>query len=129
MKQFANYNLFLDDIRNPWQVNWIKLPLVPYKVIRNYEAFVAIINRLGIPKIITFDHDLADIHYKNLINGINNENCIEKTGYDCCKFLIDRLIEENYCHFPEWYVHSLNPIGAENIKKYIKSFIKSKCSN
>ena len=118
------YSLFLDDIRlirdiyhHPTFLSWAP-------EVRHYDAFVAIITERGLPEYVSFDHDLADIHYKNLINGISNENCVEKTGYDCAKWLCDYCVERGL-PFPDYAVHSFNPIGAENIRCYIENFKKS----
>jgi hypothetical protein len=61
-------NLFLDDIRQPkdacylvtnpriyWDEEWV--------VVKNYKQFCDWIKRNGLPNIVSFDHDLADIHY------------------------------------------------------------------
>ena len=65
------YNLFLDDERMPYQVGNYIYPveikplyrLETWEIVRNYEEFVKIIEGRGLPSLISFDHDLADIHY------------------------------------------------------------------
>lgn len=34
------YNLFLDDVRIPSEVNWVKLPSVNWIVVRSYQEFI-----------------------------------------------------------------------------------------
>ena len=63
-----SYKLFLDDVRRPKgtfsymglsvfnEPNWV--------IVRNYYAFISLIEKKGIPEVIAFDHDLADEHYK-----------------------------------------------------------------
>lgn len=59
-----SYKLFLDDERNPYKVTWVKLPLGPWVVVRNYDQFIKHITNHGIPSFVSFDHDLADEHYR-----------------------------------------------------------------
>lgn len=123
------YNLFLDDERVPLDVKWIDLPLVNWIIARSFSDFVDIINKNGLPKIISFDHDLADEHYREFINSKNGEfnynKMKEKTGYDCVKFLIDYCIDNNL-DLPEYYIHTMNPIGRENMNSLLESYKKSK---
>lgn len=132
------YDLFLDDERNPCDVTWIALPNVNWHVVRSYDQFVAVISERGVPAQVTFDHDLADMHYKAVANikpqedekfkiwmpddegglNISVDYGTEKTGYDCAKWLVDYCIE-NGVSFPAFYVHSMNPIGRKRIVDYI----------
>jgi hypothetical protein len=123
------YNLFLDDLRNPRNVKWVELPLVDWEIVRSYDAFVAIIQEKGIPHRISFDHDLADEHYKEFA-AKNNEEATkrdidykqfkEKTGYDCAKWLAKYCVDNNI-PIPEYYIHSLNGIGLANIVSILES--------
>lgn len=124
--------LFLDDFRAPvdaiytgntiYYENWI--------VIRNYPEFVEYLRNNPLPDLISFDHDLADGHYhKNMQSGVLNYDAesfmkdSEKTGYHCAKFLIDLCIDLGY-KLPEFLVHSMNPIGKENILGLLNNFKK-----
>lgn len=123
-------NLFLDDIRDPSGVaNYIYpielrsiYKLENWEIVRNYEQFVDFINKNGLPKKISFDHDLADIHYdiKTWTQGFKYH---EKTGFDCAKFMIEYCLKNNL-KFPEWYCHSQNPVGRNNIISLINNFKK-----
>ena len=46
---------------------------------------------------------------------------------DCAKYLMDKLFEDfdrEICVIPpQYYVHSQNPVGVENIRAYMKSAI------
>lgn len=132
-----SYYLFLDDERMPKDVLWKYLPPVDWQIVRSYDEFVCHILSHGIPKFVAFDHDLADFHYevmqKEVQDYVKNEFTYtderdgmklkfdygpEKTGFDCAKWLV------NYCadkqkHFPEYVVHSLNPVGEKRIEDYI----------
>lgn len=102
------YNLFLDDYRDPPKGrDWI--------VASDYNAFCEIIQRLGVPQFISFDHDLADVHYGHLEGVIPYNDFTEKTGYHCAMWLIE-YCRENGCDIPPCNVHSMNPVGAQNIR-------------
>jgi hypothetical protein len=116
------YNLFLDDERFPKDVKWMQLPPLRWIIVRNFEQFVNIIQRNGLPNAVSFDHDLADEHY---VTTLSKNSYKEKTGYECAKWLIEYCIEKNL-NFPKYTVHSLNPIGKQNIISLIDSYIKSK---
>ncbi len=126
MKQ--TYNLFLDDIRVPEDVTWIKLPKVEWVVVRNYDEFIAKIWNDGIPSFVTYDHDLSDQHYQTITESnqgrIDYNKYREKTGYECAKFLINEC-NKKFIKHPRFTVHSMNPIGRQNIVSYINSYNKT----
>lgn len=124
------YYLFLDDNRVPHKVNWVKLPNVNWVIVRNFEQFVNYIRKHGVPKAISFDHDLADEHYQEYEWAHDERNPKRgqfrygkmqiKTGYDCAKWLIEYCMANNQS-LPEYYLHTMNPIGAENIRSLFES--------
>lgn len=120
------YNLFLDDCRFPHHVKWINLPDVKWQIVRSYEEFTSFINKNGLPDIISFDHDLADEHYKDLNRSfiskkIRYDSFKEKTGYECAQWLIQYCVD-NKLRLPHYEVHSMNPIGRHNIKSLLRHF-------
>lgn len=123
----TNYNLFLDDVRTPHNVTWVNLPPDQhYSVVRNYNEFVDLITLRGIPKFVTYDHDLADSHYGDGLRGddINYNKYKEKTGYDCAKWLVNECMKKGVKH-PPYMCHSMNPVGKQNIINYIESYNKN----
>ncbi len=120
-------NIFLDDERHPRDVTWIKIPNVTWQIIRTYKDFVSYITKNGPPENVSFDHDLGilppifDIHktYKRLYN----EELKDQTGYCAAKWLCNYCQDKNI-KFPNYTVHSMNPIGADNIKNYIENWRK-----
>jgi len=123
----TNYNLFLDDERLPHNVTWANLPESQhYTIVRNYNEFVDLIETRGIPRFVSYDHDLADSHYGHGLQGnqIPYDSYKEKTGYDCAKWLIEYCLNSEQ-PLPKYTVHSLNPIGAENIKHLLNNFGKN----
>lgn len=125
------YHLFLDDERNPRDVTWVRLPLVIWTIVRSYDDFVHVITARGLPAFITFDHDLADIHYINFQKFLKGKasydelyaNSEEKTGFHCAKWLIEYCLDNNV-KLPEFTVHSMNSIGRDNIEGLLNNFKK-----
>jgi len=123
------YNLFLDDQRSPKNVTWVNLPPVQWVVVRNYTEFVKTITENGLPERISFDHDLAEQHYSLVGRTIEEYRQLEstfteKTGYDCAKWLV-RYCALNKLPIPHYTVHSMNPIGKNNIISLLESYKKS----
>ena len=119
-----SYYLFLDDIRMPEDVTWVKLPKnVEWEIVRDYKEFIKTIWDKGIPKFVAFDHDLSDNHYGHGLLGddIPYDTYTEKTGYDCAKFLVNECNKLGVKH-PDYVVHSMNPIGKQNIITYVESY-------
>jgi hypothetical protein len=95
------YNLFLDDIRHPYDcISYMKDPGIYAKlewvIVRNYDEFVAHIRMRGLEnyEVISLDHDLGDTAMNEYSNNVspnyelNYDNIKEKTGYDAIKFLV-----------------------------------------
>lgn len=127
------YNLFLDDVRSPaGAFKHTKNPALIYEewqVKRSYDEFVEMITQNGLPVKVSFDHDLAAPHYHEsmFIDGKVYmkylETVSEKTGMDCVKWLVNYCID-NGKKFPIWYLHTMNPVGEENMRSYINSYLK-----
>jgi hypothetical protein len=112
--------LFLDDCRRAPDFTW--------DTVRSYKEFIAYIKFHGVTDVISFDHDLGDEHYEvvkwdgNLMEGVKEipyDKYKEKTGYDCAKWLV-----ENNLLPKEYYVHSMNVVGAMNIKFIMEAAYK-----
>lgn len=124
------YYLFLDDERIPQKVTWVALPSVDWVIAKNYAQFVELIERNGLPQSVSFDHDLADEHYieyttahdpKSPTKGtIQYDKFTEKTGYDCAKWLAQYCVDKNL-PIPQYYIHTMNPIGGMNIYSILES--------
>lgn len=108
----ADYYLLLDDYRYPFLIWWVQLPDRESKkwvIARHYYDFVHIIQNNGIPRFISFDHDLDRQPLP-----IYTEQFPGKNGLDCANWLI------NYCKqhslpFPQCAVHSTNPVDGPKI--------------
>jgi hypothetical protein len=130
------YNLFLDDIRTPhsayMHTSFREFLLRDWKIVRSYKEFVDYITRnwnenKSFPELIAFDHDLADDHY--YVKGddwyihSSEQMGIEETGYDCAKWLVDFCMNKDL-KLPEFYCHSMNPVGKQNILTLLGNFKK-----
>jgi len=113
--------LYLDDVRTPKDDTW--------KVVRSYDEFVAHIkmNVLEMYETISLDHDLGDTAMNEYYNNVHPNytldynNITEKTGLDCCKFLVAESMNTKV-PLPQIYVHSANPIGSGNMMGYINNY-------
>lgn len=102
------WKLFLDDERFP-PGDWRE-----WRIARNHNDVVRLIERLGFPAFVSFDHDLGDFE-----NG---------DGYKIAKYLVDLDMYTDY-KMPDdfdYYVHSQNPIGKANIEGYLDGYLKAK---
>lgn len=115
--------IFLDDERFVGQAYWIS-DLRKYEHvmhIRSAFQFIEFIDRLYLEKeeysidnvVFSFDHDLQSF-----------KDGIEYTGYTCAKYLVDKIISTDTpedINRVEYFVHSKNPIGAQNICGFIEN--------
>jgi hypothetical protein len=107
-----SYFLFLDDYRNPKDVNWVHIPDAGWNIVRNFEQFTEAIFTLGIPNMVSYDCDLADEHYKAYFNlGTEYVNHYQefktKCGIHCLDFLLDVCKRRSLYH-PPFIIHSKN---------------------
>jgi len=124
------YKLFLDDVRSLGETyRYTKNKIYQeddWYIVRNYKEFVELVETLGLPEVVSFDHDLAEIHYDSN-TWTESFKYEEETGYDCAKWLCDYYILCNALQptdFPDYLIHSMNPVGSKNIKQYIENYIK-----
>jgi hypothetical protein len=126
------YNLFLDDDprRIPHLLPWMDYPPVQWTRAKDYDEFVRIIEANGLPHMISFDHDLSDMAYKEFYRvkdqggPINYDNIPEKTGLDCARWLANYCIDRGL-PIPLYYIHTLNGPGRMNIFSVLESARKA----
>ena len=124
-------NIYLDDVRTPISPNneWVD-GIEEWIVVRSHDEFVAAVSEIGLDNIdiISLDHDLGDSAMLEYYNNVKDnykleyENIIEKTGYDCCKYLVN-LSMDTGIPLPRVIVHSANPIGSANMMGYINNYL------
>jgi hypothetical protein len=105
--------LYLDDVR---------VPLVRgVDLVRNYDEFVAYLETHDMPEVISWDHDIAEEHYltasEDECTEIPYATYKEKTGLHCAQYVV-----ENSLPLELWTIHSLNPVGGENIRRLLRSY-------
>jgi hypothetical protein len=117
--------LFLDDERNPKDVHWILIGGVghwgaDWNIVRNLEEAKDWVLKNGIPDVISFDHDLGEQHYA----GDYDDG---KTGYDFALWLVEHDLDTNTMPVDfKFTVHSKNPVGSENIRGLLESYLRQK---
>lgn len=137
------YRLFLDDERVPKQVTWVDMPPGPWTIARDYDMFVDMIKRLGVPGFVSFDHDLGAEHYdvarehyaterllidpKKTFSAHYQDGTLKKTGCHCARWLIEHCLEHGI-PIPPYQVHSMNPIGVENIRSIMENGLRVQAS-
>ena len=100
------YKLFIDDLRDPITNDW--------KIARSSTEAKNIVTKFGIPNEIAFDHDLG------------SEDNPNDTSIIFIKWLIEQLLDKEL-FLPvgfKFSVHSMNPIGAVNIKCLMKGVME-----
>lgn len=99
------WKLFIDDERMPVDESG-------YIICRDVETAKTLIDKMGCPIFISFDHDLG-------------EN--RQTGYDLAKYIVEKDMDWFGTFIPSaffFYVHSQNPVGKMNIQKYLDNYLK-----
>ena len=115
-------NLFLDDIRTPSMAHNASKGLGldylltdKWVIARDYFEFVKIVSANFYEiELVSFDHDLACV----------DSDGREWTGKDAADYLINFCLDHN-THFPDWYAHTDNTAGRQNIIGSIKGYLKS----
>ena len=108
--------IFLDDLRS---VDMSHNPnkglgvVTDFVIARNDEDFIKMIDEnINDITLVSFDHDLACFKDGN-----------EFTGKTACEYLVHKCLETGR-KFPDWYVHTDNTCGRENILGLILNYIK-----
>lgn len=118
----SKVRIYLDDVRTPIDNDWV--------VVRNHDEFMEAITKHGLTNIdlISLDHDLGKEAMKEYFTNVmpnytlDYSNIEEKTGMDCCKFLVNLSLDTQE-PLPLVYVHSANPIGSANMMGYINNYL------
>ena len=134
------YNLFLDDFRTPEMafsdcLRDVRFLKEEWVIAQSHNDFVNIVQEKfldnSFPKLVAFDHDLADVHYEHINNSSEwwaeyyaNSNS-EKTGYHSAKWFIEFVID-NKLRMPDVLIHTRNQSGGLNIKSLFSSYYKLK---
>ena len=112
------YKLFLDDYRDPKYLieRGYKIPNKgDWVVARSCFEAMNIVQTLGMPLFVAFDHDLEDAHY-------DGKDGHERTGLTFATWLTEYIDNHNIKLDDEfdWCIHSMNPSGAERIRVHMQ---------
>lgn len=109
-----HYYIYVDDIRE--DAHWYNTHLTREEyephICYNYQMTLDLINSIlrrdaEAAFIFDLDHDL----------GEGNENELEPNGYDICRWLV-----ENRINIIGFHIHSMNPVGAENMRQLLSHY-------
>ena len=103
----AQWDLFIDDERFPPDDN------KNWRIARTLDEAITLVQTHGLPRFISFDHDLGDD---------------TPTGHDIAQALVD-LDLDGKINMPvdlDYYVHSQNPVGRQNIDALLKGYLSFK---
>lgn len=106
-----NWHLFLDDERLPATTDDRVF------IARDFDSAVALVlsrTYCQCPTFISFDHDLGPDSL---------------TGYDFAKWLVEKDLDKDGEFIPKDFyfcVHSQNPVGKENIEKYLEGYLNAR---
>lgn len=99
-------NLYIDDERFPkTNRDWT--------IARSSIEAMMLLTEYGCPVYISFDHDLGG----------------DDTSMIIVKWMVDRDLDSGGKFIPvdfEYNVHSANPVGTENIRSYLDSYLSRK---
>ena len=85
-----------------------------FVIVSNDIDFINLVdNHINDITLVSFDHDLACF-----------KDGVEFTGKTACEYLIDKCLDRG-TKFPDWYVHTDNTCGRENIVGLILNYIKN----
>jgi len=76
---------------------------------------IEIVKQKGFPQFVSFDHDL----------GYDANLGLQRTGMDFARWLVELDLETN--RMPDgfqYYVHSQNPVGVENIRGLLDCYLR-----
>lgn len=136
-----SYNLFLDDERTPAEAYELTQhsPLKNNRwiIVKDYDEFKECLLMFGLPKRVSFDHDLKSEHYtpqeywndydKSKEYQIDKYKTFQyKTGKHCAE-LLKMSCEIAGVALPEYYCHSQNPVGKDWILEILnesKDYLK-----
>lgn len=105
------WNLFLDDEREPTH------DLEPVLVARDVQEAITLIQNFGLPKMISFDHDL----------GKDSNGDVKPNAMKLMWYLIDGDLDGSFDlnTVERIIVHSRNPTGSKNLQELWNGYSKN----
>ena len=108
------YYIYVDDIREDayWYNTHLTREEYEPHICYSYQMTLDLINT-----ILKADAEAAFIFDLDHVLGEGNENELEPSGYDICKWLV-----ENRINIIGFHIHSMNPVGAENMRQLLSHY-------
>lgn len=107
------YFVYVDDIRedDKFYLNYRAYTGEYWQpvIIRSYNEMIEFLNH-------TFAHDEFFLDLDHDL-GFNDDEDNERNGYDICKYVITNNINVTGFH-----IHSMNPVGARNMRQLLTKF-------
>jgi len=122
-------SLYADILDGKFLIADLYAPFSPNRYRQAIEEFQAAV-RVEHPHMVHFDHDLGNEYHWNETHPMNEDGTSpdeheilydkfqEMTGYHAAKWLVDYCMI-NELPLPRWNVHSMNVVGAKNIRDYL----------
>lgn len=112
-----SWNLFIDDERWPSDATWASWygSIDDWTVARTWGEVRTLIDTLGVPSFISFDHDLGN-------------ELIYLNGYEIAQQIVEMDMNGEW-EIPadfKFEVHSQNPIGKKNIEGLLRNYLNHK---
>ena len=115
-----NHYIYIDDIRenDTWYNHHLSRENWMPHICRTYQQTINLIQAIlysgeSASFILDLDHDLGDLDAEN--DGEYNPNAL--SGYDICKWIV-----ENQIPLVGFHIHSMNPVGVENIRQLLTHY-------
>lgn len=134
-------HLFLDDVRHPNAATlWGENPPCPllkksgiasanWAIVRDYDQFVAFIEKNGIPDTVSFDNDLFDVcDYRINDDQLKKQFAMDgwqeftiKTGAHCAEYLV-KACKARGVPIPKYYIHTANSAARPIIQQILENY-------
>ena len=88
---------------------------------RNYDEFIEIVkSNFDQIDLISFDHDIDS--WEDILDDNGIINPVERTGKTAAQYVIDFCMDNGKV-LPNWFVHSDNSKGNENIRSLLTNYM------
>mgnify|MGYP000875156311 CR=1 FL=1 len=104
------WKLFLDDERDLAYIG--EEGHLEWRVARSVEEAKKLVEKLGMPVEMSLDHDL----------GVVNGEC--STTMEFLKWLQEWWDANKRPRVPDFQAHSANPVGVQNIRSFMRSWLR-----
>lgn len=111
-----NHYIYIDDIRenDTWYNHHLSRENWMSHICRTYQQTIDLIQAIlysgeSASFILDLDHDLGE--------GNEIDDTLAPSGYDICKWIV-----ENQIPLVGFHIHSMNPVGAQNMRQLLMHY-------